>query len=107
MKKLFAPLIALALIAPGAALANKSWTFLVDGEDGTLWFARNARQYDNLTFVDVKTEEDPDGNNGEENLFIDVYDCKNKTVKDAEEGKMTAVKMDKIEGYIYKFACKK
>ena len=106
MKTLFAPLLALALIGPGAALANENWTFLVDGDDGSLWFARNVRQYGNLTFVDVKTEEDPNGDNGDKSAFIDVYDCGKQTVKDSDKGKMVEVKMDKIEGYIYKFACK-
>ena len=105
--KLFAPLLALALTAPISAFANNNWKVLIDGANGTLWFVRNVRQYGNLTFVDVKTEEDPNGDNGEKYAFIYAFDCRKQTYQDTEQNKMMPVEMDMIEGDIYKFSCKK
>ena len=98
-------LIAALLAAfPYSALSESKWTYIIDGDNGSLWFGSNIRQYAGKTFVDLYTEEDPKGDNGPENKFTQAYDCINKTAN--EGGQYVAIKDDTIDMSILKYVCK-
>ena len=50
--------------------AAESWTFINDAADNALYFGRNLRSYEGITFLEIKVEGDPDGGNGDEMLGI-------------------------------------
>ena len=97
-------LIAALLAAfPCPVLSETKWAYIIDGENGTLWFGGNVRQYAGKTFIDLYTEEDPEGENGPENSWTQAYDCSNKTVN--EDGKHVAIKEDTINQSILEYIC--
>ena len=104
--KIFSHLLALALITPISAVAS-DWKYIVDGADGSLWFGRNVRNHEGLTFIQVKTEDHPNGRNGDVHAWTDVYNCEDQTTKSRKEREMVPVKMETTDGYIYNHACNK
>ena len=100
----FAPLLALALMSPLPAAAESAWTFLTDSSDGTLYFGRNIRNYEGITFIQIKTEEDPRGNNGDNHSWNQAFNCKNKTWRQKGKG-FVPVKEGKVAYEWVKYAC--
>lgn len=104
--KIFSHLLALALITPISAVAS-DWKYIVDGADGSLWFGRSIRNHEGLTFIQVKTEEHPNGRNGDEYAWMGVYNCEDQTTRSYKEKKMVPVNMETTDGSIYNHACNK
>ena len=44
--------------------AQSQWEYIVDAADGTLYFGKDIKTFDGITFMRTKKEADPDGRNG-------------------------------------------
>ena len=99
----FGSLPAKAQAAP--APAPSQWDYIVDSEDGALYFGRNIRTYEGMTFIDMKTEADPAGRNGDEYSWTSVFRCDAKTFKSVS-GDWEPVQTDTVGEEWMKYACK-
>ena len=104
MKK-FAPLLAFALIASFPVNANSTWTYITDNTKGTLYFGRNIRHHEGITFLEIKTEDDPAGRNGDKHSWNQAFNCKNETWKESNAG-FVPIKKGQVNFDWWKFACK-
>lgn len=85
--------------------AESNWQFIVDANDGTLYFGRNIRHYEGMTFIEMKTEADPNGNNGDDSHWLSVFRCDAKTFK-KKNGEWEGIRRDTVGEEWMKHACK-
>ena len=69
-------LAAAALVLPSPAESQARWQYVTDSSEGVLYFMRNRRTYGDMTLAEFKTEEDPDGRNGEASVWTQAVNCK-------------------------------
>ena len=103
--KTLASLLAFGLMTSMPATAESSWTYINDAFDNALYFGRNLRNFEGITFLEMKVEGDPDGNNGDENAWNQAFNCKNKTYR--ADGKFEPIEKGKVNYGWFQFACKK
>ena len=106
MKSLLALMLAPALISPMPVAAESSWTYINDASDNTLYFGRNIRNFEGITFIEIKTEGNPDGSNGDDNSWNQALDCKNETIR-GKSGIFEPIQKDRVGYQWFKFACNK
>ena len=82
--KTLASLLVFGLMTSMPATAESSWVYPNDSFDGALYFGRNLRSFEGITFLEIKVEGDPDGGNGDENAWNQAFNCKNKLIGAAE-----------------------
>ena len=104
--KAFAPLLALTLSVPMPAVADSNWSYITDNTENTLYFGRNIRHREGITFVEIKMEDNPAGNNGDKNSWNQAFNCKNKTWRQNNVG-FVPIKKGQVNFDWFKFACKK
>ena len=104
--KTFSSLLAVALMSPIPVYAESLWTFITDSSDRTLYFGRNIREYEGITFAEIKTEDDPKGDNGDNHSWNQAFNCKNKTWRQKGKG-FVPVKEGKVAYEWFKYACNK
>ena len=90
---------------PMPAAAERGWTYINDAADGALYFGRNLRSFEGITFLEIKAEGDPDGGNGDENAWNQAFNCKNKTYMTG--GKFEPIEKGKVNYGWFQLACKK
>jgi hypothetical protein len=105
--KTFVPLLALAFSVPMPAIADSNWSYITDSTESTLYFGRNIRQREGITFVEIKMEDNPGGNNGDKNSWNQAFDCKNKTWRQNNDAGFVPIKEGQVNFDWFKFACKK
>ena len=103
--KTLASLVVLGLMTSMPAPAESTWTFINDAIDGALYFGRNPRTFEGITFLQIKQEGDPDGGNGDENAWNQAFNCKNKTYR--VDGEFQPIQKGKVNYRWFEFACKK
>ena len=104
--KTFIPLLSFVLMAPLPVIAESTWTYITEASDGTLYFGRNIRNYEGITFLEIKTEEDPDGKNGDKYGWNQAFNCKNSTWRQ-NNNEFTPINEDRVSYKWFTFACKK
>ena len=95
---------ATALIAPQSVSANPNWIFINKSENGALYFGRNARQHGDTAFIEMKSEEDPAGANGDNNAWTQAFNCSEK--KYMEGNKWLEIEEGLVNYEWFQFACK-
>ena len=85
--------------------AQSQWEYIVDAADGTLYFGKDIKTFDGITFMRTKHEADPDGGNGDDNAWIQPYRCDQKTWK-SSDGTWQTVDAGTVGEELMKFACK-
>ena len=96
---------ALAFTAPAPAQAQSQWQYIVDAADGTLYFGKDIKTFDGITFMRTKSEADSGGRNGDDYSWIQPYRCDQKTWK-SSDGTWKTVDPDTVGEELMKFACK-
>ena len=104
MKSLFPVLLAPILMSPMPAAANSNWTFINYANDNTLYFGRNIRNFEGITFLELKSEDDPEGGDGDENSWIQAFDCKNETIHRSSGG-FEPIEEGRVSHGWFEFAC--
>ena len=102
MRKIFF----LATIAFVVAILFFYFNSPTDSTENTLYFGRNIRQREGITFVEIKMEDNPAGNNGDKNSWNQAFNCKNKTWRQNNVG-FVPIKKGQVNFDWFKFACKR
>lgn len=87
------------------APASTRWEYIVDSADGTLYFGKDIKTFDGITFMRTKHEADPDGRNGDDYAWIQPYRCDAKLWK-TSAGTWETVDPGTVGEELMKFACK-
>ena len=103
--KTLASLLVFGLMTSMPATAESSWVYINDAFDGALYFGRNLRSFEGITFLEIKVEGEPDGGKGDENAWNQAFNCKNKTYRIG--GKFEPIEKGKVNYGWFQFACKK
>ena len=106
--KTLASLLIFGLMSPmqvTPVAAASSWTYINNADDGSLYFGRNLRRIEGITFIELKVESSPDGRNGDAHSWTTAFNCKNKTYQ--KNGEFIGVKKSWVAHGWLKFACKK
>jgi len=104
--KTFVALLALAFSVPMPVIAESDWVYITDSSEDALYFGRNIRHREGITFVEIKVEDSPAGNNGDKNSWNQAFNCKNKTWRQSNVG-FVPIKEGQVNFEWFKFACKK
>lgn len=87
------------------AQAQSQWDYIVNAADGTLYFGKDIKTYDGITFMKTKIEADPEGGNGDGKAWIQPYRCDQKTFK-GTDGNWHPISPNTVGEQLMKFACK-
>ena len=86
------------------AHAQSNWQYIIDANDGTLYFGRNVQHFEGVTFLEIKSEADPEGNNGDKHAWKQPFRCEENTYME-KDGTWKAIDPDSVGQYWMNFAC--